>query len=141
MIKKLQHLIVYQEGVPEFYPNPRSQLETIKNLKDGWLDGEGKSFQQSDVDVSQKWLKNLLKTGDIPAPFIYPAENSVIECEWSFGYWEISFSFLLAQKAVVLQAAHVNSQAVQEDRLFLQDQESIEKAKQFLKNLLHQTHE
>ena len=140
-IKKLQHLVVYQEGVPEFFPDLKTQFNALNVLKSGWLDGEGKPFQQFDVDIIQKWLENMLKAGDIPSPFIYPAENCAIECEWSFGDWEISFSFLLSQKVVILHAAHVNSQAVQEDRLFLQDQESIEKAKQFLKKLLHKTHE
>lgn len=140
-IKKLQHLIVYQEGIPEFFPNPKAQFEILGDLKKGWLDGSGESFEQSDVDAVQEWLENFLKAGDIPAPFIYPADHGVIECEWSLGYWDTSFSFLPAQKAVVLHAAHVNSQAVQEDRLFLQDQESIEKAKQFLNNLLRKIHE
>jgi hypothetical protein len=140
-IKKLQHLVVYQEGIPEFFPNLRTQLGGLRDLKDGWLNGEGQSFQQSDVDMVQQWLETLLKTGDIPAPFIYPADNNVIECEWSFGFWEISFSFLLPLKAVVLHAAHVNSQEIREDRLILQDQETIEKAQRFLKTALHQIHE
>ena len=140
-IKKLQHLVVYQEGIPEFFPNTTTQLNALCDLKDGWHDGEEKAFQQSDIDMVRVWLESLLKTGDMPSPFIYPADNNMIECEWSFGYWEISFSFLLPLKAVVLHAAHVNSEEVWEDRLVLQDQESIEKAKRFLKNLLNQTHE
>ncbi len=123
-IKQLQHLIVYQDGTPEFFPNPESQLTTLSDLPD--------------INTVRDWLTNLLKAGDIPAPFIYPADHG-IECEWSFGYWEISFSFLITTKIVVLHAAHINSEAVQENRLPLQDPESIEKAKQFLKTLLRKT--
>lgn len=140
-IKKLQHLIVYQEGVPVFFPDLKSQFDTLPDLKNGWLDGSGESFKQLDTFAIQEWLQKLLKTGDIPAPFIYPADHGIIECEWSLGFWETSFSFLPDQKAVVLHAAHINSQAVQEDRLFLEDQESVEKSKQFLKNLLRKIHE
>lgn len=140
-IKKLQHLVVYREGVPEFFPNIQMQLGDLCKLENGWLDGEGKQFQQSDVDTVQQWLENLLKTGDIPAPFVYPAENEIIECEWSFGYWEISFSFLPSLHAVVLHAADVNSEEVREDRLILHDQEAIEKARRFLKTLLNPIHE
>lgn len=140
-IKKLQHLIVYQDGIPEFFPNLEKQLGDLKNLESGWLDGEGKPFAQSDIEMIQEWLMNLLRTGDIPTPFIYPAEDNAVECEWSFGDWEISFSLLLSPKAVVFHAAHVGSQAVQEDRLLLQDQDSIEKARLFLKNLLHKAYE
>ena len=140
-IKKLQHLIVYQEGVPEFFPHLETQVDFLGVLEKGWLDGDGEAFQRSDLNEVKKWLEDLLKVGDIPTPFIYPAVDLQVECEWSFGYWEISFSFLLSQKAVVLHAAHVNSQAVQEDRFFLQDQGSIEKARQFLKHLLNKAHE
>lgn len=140
-IKKLQHLIVYQEGIPEFYPNPKTQLSALCELENGWLDGAAKSYQESDVHMVQHWIETLLKMGDVPVPFIYPADNDVIECEWSFGDWEISFSFLLPLKVVVLHAANVNSEGVRENRLNLQDQESIEKAKRFLKNFLNQTQE
>jgi hypothetical protein len=129
-IKKLQHLIIYQEGVPKFFPDLKTQFDTLGDLKKGWLDGSGESFEKSDVDAVQEWLQKLIKAGDIPAPFIYPADHGVIECEWSLGFWATSFSFLPGQKAVILHAAHVNSQAVQEDRLLLQDEGSIEKSKQ-----------
>lgn len=134
-IKKLQHLIVFQEGIPRFFPDLHKQFAELKKLDDGWKDGEGKSFSASDLTSIKTWLEDLLKPGDLPVPFIYPADPG-IECEWSFGHWEVSLTYSIADRIVLIHAAHVNSQEVREDRYSIENTESIEKTRRFLQNLL-----
>ncbi len=113
-------------------PNLKAQLDSLRTLENGWLEGEGRQFKQSDIDLVQNWFDQLLKLGDIPTPFIYPADNEAIECEWSFGHWEISFSFPKSCAVVILHATDVDSKEVREIQLNLKDEESMEKAKRFL---------
>jgi hypothetical protein len=49
------------------------RLEEIQNLKDGWQNGDGKSYQNKDI----QWLEAVLISfaDKIPEPKIYPWVN------------------------------------------------------------------
>lgn len=64
--------------------NVGAQLNDLRELQDGWLDGDGKAPSSDSLD----WLHEVFKCKfplDAPEPHIYPTEKGGVQAEWSFG--------------------------------------------------------
>ena len=58
-------------------------LDEFRNLRDGWLDGDGVAPRHSNLD----WLSSVFGRyypGDLPLPHTYPTVNGGVSLEWSF---------------------------------------------------------
>ncbi len=67
----------------------RRRLDELRQLRDGWLDGNGLAPSTASLD----WLSQQFDgryPGDLPLPFTYPTAEGGIQCEWSVGGFEAS---------------------------------------------------
>lgn len=76
------------ERVSPFVPLFK-RIESLSQLQEGWLDGEGKPFNSNDLD----WL--MLSFIDhypeeLPLPYIYPTLEGCIRAEWTINSTDIS---------------------------------------------------
>ena len=65
-----------------------SRLDELRDLQDGWLDGEGVAPDHAGLD----WLSGTFKRhypDDLQLPHTYPTEDGGISLEWSLGACEI----------------------------------------------------
>ena len=71
-----------------------AQLDSLRILKDGWLEGGGNAPPQAGIE----WLGSRFKTHfqiKTPLPYLYPTETGGIQAEWSLGLHEISLDMHL----------------------------------------------
>ena len=71
-----------------------SQLDQLRLLKDGWLEGEGLSPTETGLD----WLQNAFDRhfpDEAPLPHLYPTEAGGVQAEWSIGQIEITLELNL----------------------------------------------
>lgn len=64
-----------------------ARLDEFRNLRDGWLDGDGMAPKHSNLD----WLSSVFGRyypGDLPLPHTYPTVNGGVSLEWSFDVRE-----------------------------------------------------
>ena len=76
-------------------PDVPAQLDTLRDMKDGWLDGDGFAPAHPGLD----WLADgfvLHYPNDAPRPYIYPTYDGGIQAEWTLGTWEISLNITLS---------------------------------------------
>ena len=64
------------------------QIESIRQLKEGWLDGEGKIPSEVGLNwVVECFDRNL---SDRVMPYLYPTVDGGLRAEWSVKKWELS---------------------------------------------------
>ena len=75
-----------------------AQIYDLRQLKDGWLEGQGKAPSKEGLDwLSQAFDKHY--SGDLPLPYLYPTEPGGVQAEWSLGRNEITLEIALAEHA------------------------------------------
>ena len=72
--------------------DPRVQLEKLKGLRDGWLDGEGVALSSALLARVENWLEDYLSE-DTPLPRLYPTPEGGVEAEWLIGRLDVSVEF------------------------------------------------
>lgn len=79
--------------VPGRQPRPSidKQIDALRDLEDGWLDGDG----LAPTPVSLIWLHNVLHDllSDLPAPYLYPTHEGFVEAEWYTPEWYAAVTF------------------------------------------------
>ena len=65
------------------------QLDDIRALEDGWLDGSGLAPSLSGIDWVEARLHRYLPSG-FPRPYLYPTEFGGVQLEWSIDSNEVS---------------------------------------------------
>lgn len=135
-IERVQHCILFRDGKPHYFPDPNKRLDEIKALNDNWYNGKSKKFVAADIIKTKTFLENILKSANIPAPFLYPSPDSAVEAEWSFGMWEVGLSFSFSEAYVSAHAVRTDSEELREDKFRWDDPKSPEKAVTFLLDLL-----
>ena len=82
--------------------NTTSQLDELRSLEDGWLDGEGKAPSEEGLE----WLVQSFDRyypADLPRPYLFPTEQGGVQAEWVFGEVNIEVRFdLLTKQATYL---------------------------------------
>jgi hypothetical protein len=134
-IERLQHIAIFGEGEPDYFPDFKKRLTEFLTYKEGWLDGKGHKFEAQDLEKIKNWLDPLLQESDLPAPFLYPSPDKEIIAEWSLGFWEVACVFDLVSNMICLHATDTASERLAEDRLPF-GPESLEKASKFLQDIL-----
>jgi len=101
------------------------RCEELAQLKDGWLEGEGKA-------PTKEGLAAFIHTWDaastelLPLPFIYPTPEGGIQMEWRQGDWEISAEVELEQLRAELLAVNVTTRASRDGEADLSQTEGWE---------------
>lgn len=65
-----------------------NQLDDLRLLADGWLDGEGKAPCHDGLEWLSKTFNRHFREGS-PLPYLYPTELGGVRAEWSLGKNEI----------------------------------------------------
>ncbi len=71
------------------------QIDELRLLEDGWLDGEGLAPPSDGLD----WLYSAFDRhypDEVPLPHLYPTEGGGVQAEWSLGPNEVTFDIDLA---------------------------------------------
>ena len=85
------------------------QLDDIRALKRGWLDGEGRAPSQSGIDWIESRLHRYL-AADLPRPYLYPTEAGGVQLEWSIESNEISIEVNLESHLGIWHQLNVQPQ-------------------------------
>ena len=67
------------------------QLDELRSLENGWLDGEGIAPCKEGLD----WLAGYFEAcypEDLPVPRIYPTPEGGVQIEWALNAYEISLA-------------------------------------------------
>lgn len=59
----------------------KARLQELKELKDGWYDGEGKAPDRHKLDKFAKTFEMIYPL-DFPLPYVYPTPDGGIQLEW-----------------------------------------------------------
>ena len=108
------------------------QIEGIRLLKDGWMDGEGKA-------PSHEVLERFAQTFDrywvdsLPLPHIYPTFEGGIQAEWLIGRYAISLEIELPSQKSYYHQVHLDTKKDSDIDLDLTDHTGWET----LSNVLH----
>ncbi len=77
--------------------NVPARLDAFRELKDGWLDGEGLAPDHDALG----WLAasfDLHYPDDLPRPHVYPTVEGGVQAEWSISSNEVSLNVNLAAR-------------------------------------------
>lgn len=66
------------------------RLDELASLEDGWLEGEGRSYNQKEIDLVYRVVKEA-KREDVR---IYPDPDGEISLEWEIETDSFCFSFI-----------------------------------------------
>jgi hypothetical protein len=94
------------------------RLEQIAQLKDGWLDGNGRVRSKEKLE----WLKEALESkfsSGLPLPYLYPTAEGGIQAEWRVNEWFITLEVNPDTREGEYQALNVNSDATKDLELRL----------------------
>ena len=73
-----------------------TQLDDLRSMKDGWLDGDGIAPPKDGLD----WLDTQFKRfypDSAPRPHMYPTFEGGVEVEWSLKPYEIGITIDLSE--------------------------------------------
>ena len=75
-----------------------AQMDDLRNLKDGWYDGDGSAPSHEGLD----WLEARLSSeylNLLPLPRIYPTFEGGVQLEWSIGPNDTSLEVNLSSRS------------------------------------------
>ena len=75
-----------------------AQIDDMRLLKDGWLEGQGKTPSKEGLSWLSQAFDNYYPS-DLPLPYLYPTEPGGVQAEWSLGRNEITLEIDLAEHA------------------------------------------
>ena len=92
-----------------------SRLDELRDLQDGWLDGDGVAPDHAGLD----WLSGVFKMyypDDVQLPHTYPTEDGGISLEWSSDAWEIDIEVDLKKHTGEWYAFDKNDKNCEEEK-------------------------
>ena len=100
------------------------QIESMRHLKDGWLEGAGKAPSESGLN----WLAELLDRYllDKTTPYLYPTNEGGVQVEWSLNGWEASLEIDIDLQSGYWHVLHIDSGISEEKDLNLKTHEAWE---------------
>jgi len=105
--------------------DPIVQLEQLRRLAAGWLDGQGVPPSAQLLDQIGAWLETHLR-GEQPVPRLYPTPEGGVEAEWLLGRLDLSIEFDPEHNTVQWHAMDLDRNTVEEDTLPLHDAEKLQ---------------
>lgn len=104
--------------------DPRVQLEKLKVLRDGWLDGDGSPLSLDLLARVGMWFDEHLSE-DTPLPRLYPTPEGGVEAEWLIGRLDASIEFDEAAGIVEWHAMDLDSGKADEKTIDFDDTEAL----------------
>ena len=77
--------------------NVTSQLDELRSLEDGWLEGGGIAPSHEGLDWLVQSFERYYPT-DLPRPYLYPTEEGGVQAEWVFGAIDIEVRINLSTR-------------------------------------------
>jgi len=90
------------------------QVDSLKGLQAGWLDGEGLAFSDEALAWSSKLLESLVTGFELATPHIYPTPAGSVRAEWSRPLWEISAELDWSRKLSEVRAVRLDADEMHE---------------------------
>lgn len=90
------------------------QVDSLRGLQEGWLDGEGSAFSDEALAWSSKLLESLVTGFELATPHIYPTPAGSVRAEWSRPLWEISAELDWARKLSEVRAVRLDADEMHE---------------------------
>lgn len=116
--------------------DPRVQVERLKQLRDGWLDGElGAALNRSLLEKVGAWLE-LHLTEDMQLPRLYPTPEGGVEAEWLVGRVDLSIEFDPIATRAQWHSMNLDKDEVDERTFDLDDGEALSTLAQMLVRVL-----
>ena len=132
-----QGILVSLESIEDIVPldplDVPSRLYELRELKNGWLDGEGLVPAPDFLD----WLSerfDILYPDDLPLPHIYPTVEGNVQAEWSLSHNEISLSIDCASHAGEWHVLNMDTNAESSEPLNLADDNDWTKLTQYIRS-------
>lgn len=103
-------------------PDATTQLEDLRNLKDGWYEGDGFAPSGEGLD----WLDDaLFREYDcrLPSPRIYPMFDGDVQLEWMIGRNDASLEVILSERRGYWHNLNLTTDEDEERLLNLNDRE------------------
>jgi hypothetical protein len=97
------------------------QVDSLKGLQDGWLDGEGVAFSDEALAWSSKLLESIVNGFELATPHIYPTPEGSVRAEWSRPLWEISAELDWSRKSSEVRAVRLDADEMIERTFALGD--------------------
>ena len=97
-----------------------AQLNDLRVLQDGWLDGDGKAPSSDGLE----WLRDTFECNypaQMPLPHLYPTEKGGVRAEWSPDPREITLEFNLETQMGEWHELNLESDDVSERTLNCDD--------------------
>lgn len=95
-----------------------AQLDDLRRLEDGWLDGHGTAPASGGLD----WLDRAFNRhypDDLPLPHLYPTAPGGVQAEWTLGPNEITLEMDLDRRSGYFHVLHVEDDAGEERNIEL----------------------
>lgn len=97
-----------------------ARLDEFRDMRDGWLDGEGVAPTQAGIDwLADAFARNYKQ--DAPLPFTYAMPSGGVQFEWSLGNIEISLEVDLSTRKAVWHWLDMDTSRCYERELDLAD--------------------
>lgn len=105
--------------------DPIVQIEQLRQLPAGWLDGKGVPPSGLLLDQISAWLENHLRSEE-PSPRLYPTPEGGVEAEWLIGRLDLSIEFDPNNSTVHWHAMDLDHDTVEEFVAPLHDAENLQ---------------
>lgn len=100
--------VVSEEGSRKRDLTVQAQLDRLRALEDGWLDGEGKAPSDEGLD----WLVETFGRWyppNLECPYFYPTEKGGVQAEWTLGCTELSVDIDLRKRSGWLYSLNLDT--------------------------------
>lgn len=95
---------------------PKAQVEDLRRLTDGWLDGEGLAPDPGQLTrLADQFDAHY--PDDAPHPYVYPTPDGNIQVEWTFGAIEAEVVITLSSGAAAWSCLDTDTMALAEQDL------------------------
>ncbi len=98
------------------------RLDELRQLQNGWMDGEGGKLSESGLDWLKTCFDRYFNLG-VPIPYIYPRVDGGLSIEWTFPHHEISMEVDLDNKTGYWVALHSKGGEAEDRELNLETEE------------------
>ena len=110
VVKSPQHRVCTESNQNESDPlNIFAQIESMRSLEDGWLDGDGKAPPFKALERFAQMFDSYWDDS-LPLPCIYPTYEGGIQAEWQIGRCAISLEVELPSQKSYFHQIHLDTE-------------------------------
>lgn len=106
----------FQVGCSSPSLDVRAQLESMRSMQDGWLEGGGVAPSVGGLDWLEEAFARHFPEGS-PRPYLYPTEAGGVQAEWSLSPWRVALEIDLQSRCGNWFALNLETDDVDERRL------------------------